>query len=238
MKEAWDIEVGQEYVKVRVYDDPINWRHLDFGDGTYIGSKIKGGWNYQNDVLNTEDEIIDWWPVLAGTYKGVSSSTNITGEPFIDIIPSVNIGGTTSSVNVVTYAWWIKETGTDVGLGDVVNKWISGQAQDNDPNYLKYMYSIHVRNNSLAGLDNEQHKGDILLYPNPTDDILNVHFSSSLAQPEIEIYNLEGRLVYRQKNIQSNQQDISIEISQFSKGVYLFTLKDRNNMITKKFIKQ
>lgn len=93
-------------------------------------------------------------------------------------------------------------------------------------------------NEALNIPEYDEKVNDLSIYPNPTDDILNVHFSSSLAQPEIEIYNLEGRLVYRQKNIQSNQQDISIEISQFSKGVYLFTLKDKNNMITKKFIKQ
>lgn len=39
MEEAWDIEVGQEYVKVGVYDDPIN---LDFS-GFYFGIYLKLG---------------------------------------------------------------------------------------------------------------------------------------------------------------------------------------------------
>ncbi|MBP9189006.1 S8 family serine peptidase [Candidatus Dojkabacteria bacterium] len=49
---AWDIYNfgGDPEIKVGVYDSGINWAHEDFGDGTYIGSKIKGGRNYFNDT--------------------------------------------------------------------------------------------------------------------------------------------------------------------------------------------
>lgn len=47
---AWDKQVGQSYVKVGVFDTGINWRHEDFGDGTWAGSKIEGGWDYYNNV--------------------------------------------------------------------------------------------------------------------------------------------------------------------------------------------
>lgn len=50
IEDAWDIEVGQSHTKVGVFDDPIYWAHEDFGDGTYNGSKIKGGWDYYNNV--------------------------------------------------------------------------------------------------------------------------------------------------------------------------------------------
>lgn len=43
---AWDIEQGQNYINVGVFDFTIFWAHPDFGDGTYGGSKIKGGWNW------------------------------------------------------------------------------------------------------------------------------------------------------------------------------------------------
>ena len=47
---AWDRQVGQNYVKVGVFDTGINWRHEDFGDGTWNGSKIIGGWDYYNNI--------------------------------------------------------------------------------------------------------------------------------------------------------------------------------------------
>ncbi|MEX1001389.1 MAG: S8 family serine peptidase [Crocinitomicaceae bacterium] len=47
---AWDIEVGQAHTKVGVYDTPIFWGHEDFGDGTFAGSKIVGGWDFYDNV--------------------------------------------------------------------------------------------------------------------------------------------------------------------------------------------
>lgn len=49
---AWDIYNfgGDPDIKVGVYDSGINWAHEDFGDGTYAGSKIKGGRNYFDDT--------------------------------------------------------------------------------------------------------------------------------------------------------------------------------------------
>jgi subtilisin family serine protease len=46
---AWQLETGKDYVKVGVYDSPIYWAHEDFGDGTYAGSQIKGGWDFYNE---------------------------------------------------------------------------------------------------------------------------------------------------------------------------------------------
>lgn len=205
--------------------------------GTYIADLYKYEWNYSNNVLNPGEEIIDWWPVHAGTYKGVSANTNINGEPYMAITPSVNIGGTTASVNVVTYAWWVKEQGSVLGQGEVVNEWVLDQSSTS-PNDLRYMYSIHIENITLSSLKSESIKEDVLLYPNPTNDILNIYFPTSLSNPEIEIYNLEGKLIYSERNIQPDQQNVSIEIAPFSNGVYLFVLKDKDNRITKRFIKQ
>ena len=46
LEQAWQRQVGQNYVKVGIFDTGINWRHEDFGDGTWNGSKVKGGWDY------------------------------------------------------------------------------------------------------------------------------------------------------------------------------------------------
>jgi hypothetical protein len=50
VENAWAKQVGQEYVKVGVYDSGINWRHEDFGNETWSGSKISGGWDFVNHV--------------------------------------------------------------------------------------------------------------------------------------------------------------------------------------------
>lgn len=47
---AWDTQVGSDQIKVGVVDFPVKWAHPDFGDGTYAGSKIHGGWDYVSNV--------------------------------------------------------------------------------------------------------------------------------------------------------------------------------------------
>ena len=50
VENAWELETGRNYVKVGVIDHPIFWGHEDFGDGTFEGSQIKGGWDYRDNI--------------------------------------------------------------------------------------------------------------------------------------------------------------------------------------------
>jgi len=202
--------------------------------GDYTADLHKYEWNYQNDVINSGEEIIDWWPVLAGTYKGVSSSTNITGNSFMDITPSVNIGGTTSSVNAVTYAWHVTY---NVTQGASENKWIAGEARNHNPDNLNYMYSIHVNNESLSSVNEEELQREITLYPNPAQQSLTISYNGVLKHPKVEIFNLEGRLIKSIDN-KTNIKKLMVDVSSLSNGVYLLRLEDKEKAITKKFIKQ
>lgn len=56
---AWDNQVGQTHTSVGVYDSGINWRHEDFGDGTWNGSKIEGGWDFYNNASPENQETPD-----------------------------------------------------------------------------------------------------------------------------------------------------------------------------------
>lgn len=203
--------------------------------GNYFADLYRYEWNYQNDVLDPSgEEIIDWWPVLAGTYKGVSTNTNITGDSFMDITPFVNINGTTASVNVVTYAWFVKE---DYDNQTLINQWISGEAHNHDPSNLKFMYSIHVKNESLLSVGEEKIEPEVILYPNPTNEIIMVDFGHYFVNPKVEIFNLEGRLI-EVIEVKSNDTKTTIDVSAFSHGVYLLRVNDKERSITKKFIKQ
>lgn len=47
---AWDITSGDNNIRVGVFDTGINFTHLDFGNGTFAGSKIAGGYDYQGNI--------------------------------------------------------------------------------------------------------------------------------------------------------------------------------------------
>jgi len=55
MDGAWDISTGRSEISVAVFDTGINWDHEDFGDGTFSGSKIKGGYDYFNNTPITNN---------------------------------------------------------------------------------------------------------------------------------------------------------------------------------------
>jgi subtilisin family serine protease len=56
---AWNNQVGQTHTGVGVYDSGINWRHEDFGDGTWNGTKIEGGWDFYNNASPENQETPD-----------------------------------------------------------------------------------------------------------------------------------------------------------------------------------
>lgn len=43
---AWAFQTGKSYIKVAVIDQGIDWKHEDFGNGSFAGSRVKGGFNY------------------------------------------------------------------------------------------------------------------------------------------------------------------------------------------------
>ncbi|MFH0864809.1 MAG: T9SS type A sorting domain-containing protein [Bacteroidota bacterium] len=73
---------------------------------------------------------------------------------------------------------------------------------------------------------------DIIVYPNPSTNYLTIE----TTQPsEIEIMNLQGQLM---KQIFSNEEQISIDVSAFPVGMYFIKVKSENNISVKKFIKE
>jgi sugar lactone lactonase YvrE len=68
---------------------------------------------------------------------------------------------------------------------------------------------------------------EISVYPNPCDNYLTIAVNDIvLTNPNVEIYNIESKLVLKSKNISKN-----IDISSLEKGLYIVTLRDNNNLI-------
>ncbi|PQJ80222.1 ELWxxDGT repeat protein [Polaribacter porphyrae] len=72
---------------------------------------------------------------------------------------------------------------------------------------------------------------EVIIYPNPTLDILNIKVDNKQIQA-ISIFNLLGKEVLKLKNI-----DKEINISQLSKGMYILQIKTDKNTFIKKIIK-
>ncbi|MCC6182505.1 MAG: T9SS type A sorting domain-containing protein [Bacteroidia bacterium] len=87
----------------------------------------------------------------------------------------------------------------------------------------------------IKELESNKLTGDILVYPNPATDVINFQLKDSKDNYIIEIYSSLGQVVYTGKVDQNNN---SINVSQFSNGMYIINISDKAKRYTGKFIKQ
>ena len=67
------------------------------------------------------------------------------------------------------------------------------------------------------------------LYPNPATAIVNLDFQKGYQKGySLQVYNFLGRVMYEQQNI---AERTTINLSQFTRGIYIYYLRDRNNQL-------
>jgi len=80
-------------------------------------------------------------------------------------------------------------------------------------------------------------KTPILLYPNPSNDFLNIKFSKTInTQIKINIYDSNGRLISKSTQVPSNNQ-IQIKVENLNSGVYFLTILNGKQQSSGKFVK-
>ena len=73
------------------------------------------------------------------------------------------------------------------------------------------------------------------LYPNPVQMNLILSFEKESSNRKvIEITDITGRLIY---TIQSNRQQVNVDVSKWNAGTYLCRVRDSKRTFTQKFIK-
>ena len=90
-----------------------------------------------------------------------------------------------------------------------------------------------LNNNTNYSLNSEN---DILLYPNPTKNLLSVHIGKTISTHfSMRIFNSIGKLMYSKENVLSNK--FQINISQYPAGIYCLKLIGEKIQEQKKFTK-
>jgi hypothetical protein len=83
---------------------------------------------------------------------------------------------------------------------------------------------------NLSITDNEL-ENNIKVYPNPTNNILNIELANSLELRNIEITTITG-----QKVLESTAS--TIDVSGFQDGIYFIKIVSDKGILTQKFIKE
>lgn len=108
-----------------------------------------------------------------------------------------------------------------------------------DPNYYYYFYDWEVRkagcdvSNGVA--DDKYAEAAIQLYPNPSKGELTVALPASLKNAELIICNVMGEWIDKIEVTNANQQ-VHIDLSEQSNGIYFVHIKTGNVLTTRKFV--
>lgn len=89
-----------------------------------------------------------------------------------------------------------------------------------------------------VGITEVTKQNELLLYPNPVKETLNVVFTSkSNQEAAINIIDLRGAIVKSERvNLRSNLNEISLNVSNLNAGIYFVQLSTNEGIVTKKLI--
>lgn len=163
----------------------------------------------------------------------ITSSTNL-----IDLaLGSNSVTFNNTSINADGYFWDFGngQTSTDVnpwttytqeGTYNVMCVAINGVCQ-NDTAWT----TIEVIN--TVGL-NEVNQSNLILYPNPVNDVLNIKFPTEEFEGTIKVFDTRGRMVFSQ-TLKGNL--LNIDMSYLVDGLYIIEVNDNRTIIYKEIIK-
>jgi alkaline phosphatase D len=144
---------------------------------------------------------------------------------------------TIDGINTTNY--WANSFYSLQGTSNLLNTSSLSQARNEIYNDVP---QLCPRQADLANLESSKNENIIVfgLYPNPTKDLLNVHFSNLIAsQLKIEIVNALGQKVKSDLfDCQSGSWNYSILIGDLQSGVYTLKINSPTHTIFKNFIKE
>lgn len=88
-------------------------------------------------------------------------------------------------------------------------------------------------NLNYIGIDKKENMNEALIYPNPTSDV--VYIDNVSKTQSIEVYSISGEKISAGKSVHKNR--ISVDLSKYPKGIYLFVVKTFYGVLHSKVVK-
>ncbi len=245
---ANEIFVSIENRLFKTVDGGTSWSEItaglqDLAGPNIIFDMVQNPLNLNQYALSTNlgiysslDSGANWTKMYDGFINKVDFSTKQNGQivaftnTYFDSPPKViytENGGTT----------WMKKTAAENYYNSII---IDGTARFLNANTAEiYLatYSLgiikEVVNFTTLATKSNIVKNEVVIYPNPVQDILNIKFNTAKTQFKVSVYSVTGQLVA------SDQNNTSINLSQLTPGVYMVKIDSENeSSIVKKIIKK
>ena len=131
-------------------------------------------------------------------------------------------------------------SGAAAGLSGIFFDFAKGRTTHSFPNFVQNIFNGLVAEDFPVipeGTDPCAVENAIKLFPNPSNDFIQIKVSESCYQPyTLTIYNVVGQLINR-FTIENQNSDF-IEIRSFTSGLYFAEVKIGHRRIVRKFVKQ
>ena len=92
--------------------------------------------------------------------------------------------------------------------------------------------TISVVEGSFLSIEDESIE-NLIIYPNPVSDVLNINTSSALTNRIATVFDLNGRRVLNEKLIEN-----TLNVSKLQSGIYFLRLESNGKSLKRKFIKE
>jgi hypothetical protein len=217
------------------------------GSGVYTYSWIAYNSNTANNLspgiyyYTVFDSVLGYGCSTSGSFVISCNTTtcNLTASVSITNAtpPNCNNGSATiiasGGTGVYTYSW--------------VGGWNSNTANNLSPGTYYYMVfddsipgcitsgSFVITCDSTTGIINLNYSNEIIIYPNPTKDIVNIE-SQKLNIKSIRIMDLSGRIIIEKDSI--NKDNVQVQLFEISKGMYFIEVNFENTNRKYKIIKE
>jgi len=180
----------------------------------------------------------------SGTYynmsEGIADTANNTSN-FLSIAAFTNstngysLNVTNTSTNATTYLWNFGNSQTSTSANPGTITYTAGGM------YTITLVASNVCHSSTmtavvnilsVGLDEKNFDNSVLVWPNPSTGKIKIDNATNELM-EVNIYGLEGRLVYSKNNVSKNEE---LNISKLNKGFYEIKIKAGDKTANRKLV--
>lgn len=160
-------------------------------------------------------------------------------------------GFLTAKINAVGNVLWRKyfygtDSGEEIPVGiDVTSRgdvYVGGSSYVSNENIYKFAVIKYNQGtiDPTAGEEGSEYvseNNEILVFPNPTNDIVNIRSSFDNEQSGIiSIYDITGKLMEEFTFQNQNKLDSQIDVKNYNKGIYLIKIQIDESILLKKII--
>lgn len=215
----WTPNVSSNWAKIKInetlFPDVADESDFRFFVVQLDMNNPQGGEN----IAGNSEFVINWdYDIVTNVKIEFSSDNGSTWETISSSTPASDM----------EYTWTVPNIDADECY---VRLSVAGQAelftQNADP------FSVY----EVVGVNDISNVNDIVLSPNPVNDILRINLQGQMEKSKVEIYDANGQIVLSQENGIVNDGEIEFNLVELPSGIYFIQFRSNGDTYSKKFIK-